>query len=103
MTSVLISIATKIVEYPVQPILRHFDYLFDFSKNLNNLIEQANNLKILHHHIDEQAQRATTKGDLIEPEVQRWLKSVDELIERVSKIEILTIPPPHLTTESRRW
>ncbi|XP_054819894.1 probable disease resistance protein At1g61190 [Prosopis cineraria] len=87
MTSILISIAAKIAEYPVHPILRQFDYLFDFTRNVNNLSEQAERLKNLRLQVNQEVQRATMKGDLIEPQVNRWLVNVDRIIEQVVKIE----------------
>ncbi|KAF7815617.1 disease resistance protein [Senna tora] len=87
MATIPISIAAKVAEYPVLPILRQFDYLFDFNGNLNNLTEQAEKLKIVHHQVNQQVQRAKIRGDLIEPEVQKWLASVDEVIDEVGKIE----------------
>lgn len=87
MASILISIAAKIVEYPVHPILRQFDYLFDFTKNARNLSEQAEKLKDLQLQVNQAVQRAATKGDLIEPYVKPWLASVDDLLDQVRKIE----------------
>ncbi|KAK4275703.1 hypothetical protein QN277_018741 [Acacia crassicarpa] len=87
MTSILISIAAKIAEYPVHPILRQFDYLFDFTRNVRNLSEQAEKLKTRQLQVNQQVQQAKIRGDLIDPQVQRWLANVDQIIEQVVKIE----------------
>ncbi|XP_028793599.1 probable disease resistance protein At1g61190 [Neltuma alba] len=87
MTCILIPIAAKIAEYPVHPILRQFGYLFRFSRNVSNLSEQAERLKTLQLHVNQQVQRAISRGDLIEPQVHRWLSSVGQIVKQVEKIE----------------
>ena len=87
MANILISIAAKIAEYPVIPILRQFEYLTKFDKNVKNLKQQVQKLEILKLQINKEVERATRNGDIIEPQVQRWLASVDDIINQVRNIE----------------
>ena len=47
MSGIWISIAAKIVEYLVEPILNQFDYLINFNDNVEDLTKQVEKLEAI--------------------------------------------------------
>jgi len=87
MEDFFLSIATKIVEYAVFPILDHAQYLccfINFASNLPNVKEQ---LELTRESVNKRIREITNKTEKIEPPVEKWLKDVERVLEEVRLLE----------------
>ncbi|XP_014522415.1 probable disease resistance protein At4g27220, partial [Vigna radiata var. radiata] len=87
MEDFLLSIAAKIAEYAVDPILHHAQYLCcfnNFGLYLPNVKEQ---LELTRDRVNEQITEAIIKVEKVEPSVEKWLKDVEKVLEEVQMLE----------------
>jgi len=87
MEDFFLSIATKIVEYAVFPILDHAKYLcclHNFASNLPNVKEQ---LELTRESVNERIREATNKTEKVESVVEKWLKDVEKVLNEVQLLE----------------
>uniref|UniRef100_A0A2N9FFY4 Reverse transcriptase zinc-binding domain-containing protein n=1 Tax=Fagus sylvatica TaxID=28930 RepID=A0A2N9FFY4_FAGSY len=81
MAGIWISIAAKIVEYLVEPILNQFDYLINFNDNVEDLTKQVEKLEAIKLKVKQLIEIARRNAEDIKLDVERWLSNVDEIIQ----------------------
>ncbi|KAI4332170.1 hypothetical protein L6164_017100 [Bauhinia variegata] len=87
MAEIGISIAAKVAEYLVQPVIRHGQYLFCINKLLKNLQDKMKELMSTRDSVLIRVEEAKQKTQRIEDVVQKWLTDVQSLLEEVEKLE----------------
>ncbi|KAI4332202.1 hypothetical protein L6164_017131 [Bauhinia variegata] len=87
MAEVGISVATKVAEYLVQPVIRQGQYLFCANKFLKNLKDKKKELMSTRDIVVKRVEEAKRKTERIEDVVQKWLTEVQTLLEEVKKLE----------------
>ncbi|KAI4332230.1 hypothetical protein L6164_017154 [Bauhinia variegata] len=87
MAEVGISIAAKVAEYLVQPIIRQGQYLFCENKILKNLEDKKKELMSTRDIVLKRVEEARRKTERIEDVVHKWLTEVQTLLEEVEKLE----------------
>ncbi|KAI4332224.1 hypothetical protein L6164_017148 [Bauhinia variegata] len=87
MAEVGISIAAKVAEYLVQPVIRQGQYLFCANKFLKNLEDKKKDLMSTRDIVLKRVEEAKRKTERIEDVVQKWLTEVHTLLEEVEKLE----------------
>ncbi|RVW53214.1 Disease resistance protein [Vitis vinifera] len=86
MAEILISIAAKVAEYLVAPIVRPLGYLFNYRSNLDNLEEQVDKLGDARERRQRDVDDANRQGDEIEPDVQKWLTRTEGIIQTAKEL-----------------
>jgi uncharacterized protein (DUF362 family) len=81
MAGIWISIAAKILEYLVEPILNQFDYLINFNDNVEDLTKQVEKLEAIKLKVKQLIEIARRNAEDIKLDVERWLSNVDEIIQ----------------------
>ncbi|CAB4286380.1 unnamed protein product [Prunus armeniaca] len=84
---IVISIASKIAESLVTPIGREFGYLICYDTKMKDLKYQLKKLFEMKNGVQELVNAAQRNGEVINSDVQSWLTSVNELIQKVSHFE----------------
>ncbi|KAI4332240.1 hypothetical protein L6164_017164 [Bauhinia variegata] len=87
MAEVGISIAAKVAEYLVQPVICQGQYLFCANKFLKNLENNKKKLMSTRDIVLKRVEEAKRKTERIEDVVQKWLTEVQTLLEEVEKLE----------------
>ncbi|CAL5423031.1 unnamed protein product [Camellia sinensis] len=81
----VLPVVMKIGEYLVAPVGRQFGYLIFYDRNIKNLEKQVQKLEDKRFGVQKSVEEAETKGETIAPDVERWLKTVNELNEEAKK------------------
>ncbi|KAL6272557.1 hypothetical protein ACE6H2_023249 [Prunus campanulata] len=84
---IVIAIASKIAESLVTPIGREFVYLIYYDTNMKDLKDELKQLFEMKDGVQELVNAAKRNGEVINSDVQSWLTSVNELIQKVSHFE----------------
>jgi len=87
MEDFFLSIAAKIAECAVLPILHHAQYLccfHNFASNLSNAKEQ---LELTRDSVKNQIKGAINRTEKVEPAVEKWLKDVEKVLDEVRLLE----------------
>ncbi|CAL9025168.1 unnamed protein product [Prunus brigantina] len=84
---IVISIASKITESLVAPIGRECGYLIYYDTNMKDLKDELERLFEMKDGVQELVKAAKRNGEVINSDVQSWLRSVNELIQKVSHFE----------------
>ncbi|KAI4332285.1 hypothetical protein L6164_017207 [Bauhinia variegata] len=87
MAEVGISVAAKVAEYLVQPVIRLGQYLFCANKFLKNLEDKKKDLMSTRDIVLKRVEEAKRKTERIEDVVHKWLTEVQTLLEEVEKLE----------------
>ena len=85
MVEIGVSVAAKVSEYLVDPVVRQLGYLFNYRTNIEDLserVEQLKDARSSHQHSVDEAKR---NGDEIEDGVSKWLTLADGFIQDASK------------------
>lgn len=86
--SIVGSLAGKAAEYTVDPLARHFSYLFKPKSKFQNLRSQLQQLKDARERVQHAVNEANRRGDDIFSNVVRWLTEVDGKIRQVPVSQI---------------
>ncbi|KAI7979494.1 Disease resistance protein SUMM2 [Camellia lanceoleosa] len=81
----VLPIGKKIGEYLAATVGRQFGYLFSYERNIENLENQVVKLKDKRFRVQNSVEEAKAKREAIAPDVERWLTSVNKLIEEATK------------------
>ncbi|WVY89640.1 hypothetical protein V8G54_035154 [Vigna mungo] len=87
MEDFVLSIAAKIAEYVVDPILHHAQYLCCFNNFASNFPNAKEQLELTRDRVNEQIREAINKVEKVEPSVEKWLKDVEKVLEEVQILE----------------
>ncbi|XP_029129663.1 disease resistance protein At4g27190 [Cajanus cajan] len=87
MEDIAISIASKIAEYLVKPLLQHAHYMFSFNKIVRNLHNHKDRLILTQRSVNERKKEAKRKTEKIEDIVEKWMDDVSNVLVEVEKIE----------------
>ena len=85
MVEIGVSVAAKVSEYLVDPVVRQLGYLFYYRTNIEELSEKVEKLRgarARHQHSVDEAKR---NGHAIENDVCNWFASVDGFVQDASK------------------
>ncbi|CAN6556592.1 unnamed protein product [Malus baccata var. baccata] len=85
---IIIAIASKIGESLVAPIGTESAYLINYHSNLENLKREIKKLCDKKNGVQGWVNAAKRNGKFIHPDIQSWLKNVDEMIKKVSHFEV---------------
>nr|XP_028945135.1 probable disease resistance protein At4g27220 [Malus domestica] len=85
---IIIAIASKIGESLVAPIGTESAYLINYHSNLENLKREIKKLCDKKNEVQGWVNAAKRNGKFIHPDIQSWLKNVDEMIQKVSHFEV---------------
>ena len=86
MVEIVFSVAAKVSEYLVDPVVRQLGYLFNYRTNIEELSEKVEKLRDArssHQHSVDEAKR---NGHEIEDGVSRWLTRADGFIQDASNL-----------------
>ncbi|TXG69585.1 hypothetical protein EZV62_004520 [Acer yangbiense] len=86
MAEVGISIAAKVAEYTVDPLVTQLGYMWKYKSNFKNLEKQVQKLEGTHAMVQHSVEEATRNGEEIERKVVNWLDNVKEINEEATKI-----------------
>ncbi|XP_048420493.1 probable disease resistance protein At4g27220 isoform X1 [Pyrus x bretschneideri] len=85
---IIIAIASKIGECLVTPIGTEFGYLIHYRSNLESLRGEIKKLFDKRDGVQRLVDAAKRNGEIIKPDVQSWLKNVnDDLVKKVLQFE----------------
>ncbi|XP_048420489.1 disease resistance protein At4g27190-like isoform X2 [Pyrus x bretschneideri] len=84
---IIIAIASKIGESLVTPLGREFDYSVNYHSNLESLKGEIKKLFDRKDGVQRWVDAAQRNGENIKPDVQSWLKNVNDMIQKVSHFE----------------
>ena len=80
MVEIVISVAAKVSEYLVDPVVHQLGYLFHYRTNIQDLsrqVEKLRDARTRHQHSVDEAKR---NGHKIEDDVSKWLTHADGFI-----------------------
>ena len=80
MVEIVISVAAKVAEYLVDPIIRPLGYLFNYHRNITDLNQQIENLHLAREELQIPVNEANRQGDEILPGVREWLTYAEGII-----------------------
>ncbi|XP_052298847.1 probable disease resistance protein At4g27220 isoform X1 [Citrus sinensis] len=83
---IVISVAAKVAEYLVAPIVHPFTYCCSYNTNLEKLKNELEKLKIARASVQYKIEDSRNKGDGIQQHVEEWLISVDKVINEVGPL-----------------
>ncbi|KAB2606998.1 disease resistance protein [Pyrus ussuriensis x Pyrus communis] len=84
---IIIAIASKIGESLVTPLGREFGYSVNYHSNLESLKGEIKKLFDKKDGVQRWVDAAQRNGENIKPDVQSWLKNVNDMIQKVSHFE----------------
>ena len=64
----------------VKPIWKHVRYAIHYKRNIRDLTGKVNTLTLRREKVNEAVETATRNLDLIDPEVEAWLRDVQQTI-----------------------
>ncbi|KAL1080103.1 hypothetical protein V6Z11_D10G268300 [Gossypium hirsutum] len=86
-TTLVVSIVAKAVEYTISPIKNHVKYLSNHQQYVETLKDQAERLKHARDRVQHSVDAAKRNGEAIEDDVGKWLSAVDKkILEQVEKV-----------------
>nr|XP_011466276.1 PREDICTED: disease resistance protein At4g27190-like isoform X1 [Fragaria vesca subsp. vesca] len=83
---ILSSVATKVVDYAVDPILRQGGYIIHCKSNLHTLHTRVEELVATRGRVHNEIVAAERRGETINPDVQFWLKNVDDTTGKAGEL-----------------
>ena len=81
MAEICVSVAAKVAEYLVGPILRPLGYLCNYRLNITDLNQQIDRLRHASVKVEKSVEEANRQGDEIFPGVQEWLTYAEGIIQ----------------------
>ncbi|ESW14009.1 hypothetical protein PHAVU_008G245400, partial [Phaseolus vulgaris] len=81
------SIATKMVEYAIFPILNNLQYICCFHNFASDLPNAKEQLELTRESVNHRIRIATNKSEKVEPVVEKWLKDVEKVLNEVQLLE----------------
>lgn len=88
MAEVVVSVASKVSEYLVDPILKEVYYLFCVCKIIKDVENEKRKLSTTRCHVSERAKEAEMKRtERVEDVVQKWLQEVQSVLDEVENME----------------
>ncbi|TXG65710.1 hypothetical protein EZV62_006985 [Acer yangbiense] len=83
MVEIVISVAGKVAEYLVAPVGHQFSYLCNYRSNVDNLKKEFEKLRNEKERVQHLVNDAERNGEEILQNVQKWLISVNVIIDEV--------------------
>ncbi|KAK9944498.1 hypothetical protein M0R45_010062 [Rubus argutus] len=81
MVDICLSIAGKLAEYTVAPVLRQFGYLVHFGSNVGSLNSRVERLDARRKDLERRVEAATDNLQIISTEVENWLRDSKRTIQ----------------------
>lgn len=86
MVEIVISVAAKISEYLVAPMILPFTYLCNYKSNFENLKNEIGKLRVARESVLHRVDDAKRNGEDIEQKVEKWLSDVDKIMDAAGQI-----------------
>ena len=83
---IVISIAAKVVEYTVEPVVQWLGYSFRYNKNMENVKKQEKKLQNARERVQHSVDDAIRNAEEIETDVKMWLKDVDFIMGNAKEV-----------------
>ncbi|KAL9450633.1 hypothetical protein AB3S75_012373 [Citrus x aurantiifolia] len=83
---IVISVAAKVAEYLVAPIIRQFTYCCTYKTNFEKLNNEVDKLKNARDSVQYKVDDSRIKGDGIQLHVEKWMITVDKAINEVETL-----------------
>ncbi|TXG66092.1 hypothetical protein EZV62_007367 [Acer yangbiense] len=84
MVEIAISVAAKLAEFLVAPIVLPFSYIWNYKTNFQNLETEVGKLKVKQDEVQHLVDDARRNGEEIEQHVIDWLDTVKKKVDEVS-------------------
>ena len=85
MVEIVVSVAAKVSEYLVDPVVRQLGYLFNYITNIKDLSQKVEKLRDARARQQHSVDEAIGNGHIIEDDVCKWMKRVDGFIQNACK------------------
>ena len=85
MVEIGVSVAAKVSEYLVGPVVRPLGYLFNYRTNIEELSEKVEKLRGAMDRQQHSVDEAKRNGEVIFDDVSKWLTRADGFIQETSK------------------
>ena len=83
---IVISIAAKIAEYTVEPVVQCLSYSFYYNSNIQNVKKHVEKLQGARDRVQHSVDAAIRNAEEIEADVNRWLENVDVIIGKAKEV-----------------
>ncbi|KAJ9682445.1 hypothetical protein PVL29_018375 [Vitis rotundifolia] len=85
MVEIIVSVAAKVSEYLVDPVVRQLGYLFNYRTNIEDLSQKVEKLRDARARQQHSVDEAIGNGHIIEDDVCKWMKRADGFIQNACK------------------
>ncbi|KAJ9682454.1 hypothetical protein PVL29_018384 [Vitis rotundifolia] len=85
MVEIVVSVAAKVSEYLVDPVVRQLGYLFNYRTNIEDLSQKVEKLRDARARQQHSVDEAIRNGHKIEDDVCKWMTRADGFIQNVCK------------------
>ncbi|CBI22402.3 unnamed protein product, partial [Vitis vinifera] len=85
MVEIVVSVAEKVSEYLVGPVVRQLGYLFNYSTNIEDLSQKVEKLRGARARLQHSVDEAIRNGHKIEDDVCKWMTRADGFIQKDCK------------------
>ncbi|KAJ9682574.1 hypothetical protein PVL29_018488 [Vitis rotundifolia] len=85
MVEIVVSVAAKVSEYLVDPVVRQLGYLFSYRTNIEDLSQKVEKLRDARARQQHSVDEAIGNGHIIEDDVCKWMKHADGFIQNACK------------------
>ncbi|XP_062005054.1 disease resistance protein At4g27190-like isoform X2 [Rosa rugosa] len=83
---ILTTVAGKVAEYTVEPIIRQGGYIIHCKSNLHTLKTRVDELKATRGRMHNDIVAAERKGEIIQPDVVLWMTESDEITGKAEEL-----------------
>ncbi|CAI8601837.1 unnamed protein product [Vicia faba] len=97
---ILISVVGKVSEYTVAPIGRQASYLIRYKANFKTLADDVKEIEYARQRMMILVEEERRNGKTIFPDVETWIKNVDEVIEKATQLQN---DPRHANLRCSAW
>eukprot|EP00261_Vitis_vinifera_P039383 XP_019080626.1 PREDICTED: probable disease resistance protein At4g27220 isoform X5 [Vitis vinifera] len=85
MVEIVVSVAAKVSEYLVGPVVRQLGYLFNYRTNIEDLSQKVEKLRGARARLQHSVDEAIRNGHKIEDDVCKWMTRADGFIQKDCK------------------
>ncbi|XP_034707060.1 probable disease resistance protein At4g27220 [Vitis riparia] len=85
MVEIIVSVAAKVSEYLVDPVVRQLGYLFNYRTNIEDLSQKVETLRDARARQQHSVDEAIGNGHIIEDDVCKWMKRAGGFIQNACK------------------
>ncbi|KAK3200435.1 hypothetical protein Dsin_023850 [Dipteronia sinensis] len=86
MVEIAISIAGKVSEYFVEPVVHQLSYIWNYKSNFENLETEVRKLKGRRDTVEHSVEESRRNGEEIEQQVNSWIVSAKKIANEASQV-----------------